>query len=591
MKSINKISIMIMLVILTTGFTSCNSYLDRTPLDKNSDATNWTSEASLETFAWSLYDNFSGYGKGWSRGQYLSSGLTDDYCSDGYVQPTQSIPSSSSTWNNSYTEIRRANTLLNRVDRIVGLADANADHWRGVARFFRAMKHFELVRVYGDIVWVDTEMDIDDAAALGKGRDPRVSVMKKVCEDLEFAGNNCRYTTDNTVNNMSAWALLARAALFEGAWQKYHAGNAENAKYFYNMAKTAADKIISGGKYTVHGDYIKNYISKSLAGNTEMILFKVYSHTAEGGKVTHAHAMQGWSNSSSKTWGLTKSAVESFANSNGLPVYMGQFSDATIEDVFKNRDARLALIIDPAVLCPVGYAYKEGINSSTGYWTDKLVDWNDYGTSTWLAPNNTTDAPVYGYSEVLLNYAEACAELEDMGAGAMSQTDLDRSVNELRVKHGKLPKLTYAGKGIVSVDGVMITNDPKNTAGISNMLWELRRERRSELMCDGFRHFDLMRWKQGSLIDFTKNPECYMGASLNAIDAFYQATKDEELYKDKKYSDIIDGNFWSADGKYLSAFNLLKNNRVFEEPKHYLEPIPSTQITLNPNLLPQNPGW
>lgn len=586
-----KIYGIITLVILTFGFTSCNNYLDRTPLDKNSDATNWTSEASLETYAWSLYENFSGYGNGWTRGQYLSTGLTDDYCSDGYVQPTQNIPSSSSTWNNGYTEIRRANILLNRVDRIPDLAEKNANHWRGVARFFRGMKHFELVRVFGDIVWIDSEIDIDDAAALSRKRDNRVEVMKKVCEDLEFAGNNCRFTTDNTVNDMSAWALLARAALFEGAWQKYQKGNTEDAKYFYDKAKMAADKIISGGKYTIHNDYLKNYISKSLVGNSEMILFKVYSHTAEGGKVTHAHAMQGWSNSSSKSWGLTKSAVESFANADGLPIYMGTFSDATIADVFKNRDARLSLIVDPEVLCPVGYAYKEGINSSTGYWTDKLVDWNDYGTSTWLAPNNTTDAPVYTYSEVLLNYAEACAELEDLGGGAMTQTDLDRSVNELRIKHGKLPKLTYAGKGIVSVNGITITADPKNKTGISNMLWELRRERRSELMCDGFRYFDLMRWKLGSLLDFTKNPECCLGASLDAIKAFYEATKDEELYKDKKYSDIIDGNFWSSDNKYLSAFNQAKNNRVFDETRHYLEPIPSTQITLNPNLLPQNPGW
>ncbi|MEG0517798.1 MAG: hypothetical protein RR555_02870 [Bacteroidales bacterium] len=88
--------------------------------------------------------------------------------------------------------------------------------------------------------------------------------MRKVCEELEFAGNNCKFTTDNTVNNMCAWALLSRAALFKGTWQKYHA----------------------------------TYISKSLVGNNEMILFKVYSHTAESGKVIHAHAMQGWPNSS-----------------------------------------------------------------------------------------------------------------------------------------------------------------------------------------------------------------------------------------------------------------------------------------------------
>lgn len=580
------ITILSVFILISTG---CSKYLDRTPLDENSDATNWTSEAALETYAWNLYENFAGYGSGWTRGQYLSNGLTDDYCPDGYTFPTNNVPSSSSSWSDPYEEIRKANLLLNRVDIVPNLSEEAANHWRGIARFFRGMEHFELVKTYGDVVWVDTEIDIDDTVSLNKARDPRVDVMKKVCEDLQFAAANCRYTTDNTVNNMCANALLARAALFEGAWQKYHANNTENAKYFYEIAKNAANAVINSGYYTIHNDYLSNYISKDLKGNTEMILFKAYSHTSEGAPVTLAHAMQGWSNSSSKSWGLTKSAVESFANADGLPIYMGTYSDATVEDVFTDRDARLSLICDPELLCPVGWAWKEGVNSSTGYYVDKLVDWNDYGTTTWLAPANTTDAPVYSYSEVLVNYAEACAELEDIGGASMSQADLDKSINIVRRQHGNLPALTYGGGGSVSVNGVAITKDPKNKYNVSNLLWEIRRERRSELMCDGFRYDDLRRWKLGSLIDFASNAECYEGASKEAIEAFIEATKGEELYKDKKAEEVWAGNFWSTDSKYMSAFDIVKNNRVFEE-KHYLEPIPSTERTLNPKLT-QNPGW
>ncbi len=569
----------------------CSDYLDRTPKDKNSDNTNWTSEGALETYAWKLYDNFPGYGKGWGRGQYLSEGMTDDYCADTYTQPTQSIPASSSKWTNGYKEIRRANVLLNRVGVVPNLPQEAANHWSGIARFFRAMKHFELVQTYGDVVWIDTEIDIDDAAALSKARSPRVEVMKKVCEDLQFAGENCRFTTDNTVNNMCAWALLSRAALFEASWQKYHAGSNENAIYFYEIAKRAAANVIASGKYNVHDNYLSNYISKSLVGNTEMILFKVYSFTGEGDRVTLAHSMQGWSSSSSKSWGLTKSAVESFAMDNGLPIHMGTYSDATLDDVVSNRDERLSMIIDPQVLCPVGMAYREGINSSTGYYTDKLVDWDDYGNSTWSAPNNTTDSPVFGYSEVLVNYAEACAELESLGAATMSQNDLDISVNLLRTRHGKIAPLTYAGKGAVSAGGTLITPDPKNTTGINTLLWELRRERRSELMCDGFRYNDLLRWKLGSLIDFNKNPECYMGARKSAMEAYYQQHKSDDLYKDKIFEDVIKDNFWDATGEYIAAYNLAQNIRVFDETRNYLEPIPSTQLNLNPNLKPQNPGW
>ncbi|MDD2962023.1 MAG: RagB/SusD family nutrient uptake outer membrane protein [Muribaculaceae bacterium] len=578
--------------ILTIAFaafalslSSCNDYLDKQPMDSSTDENNWVSEASLQTFSWKLYNNFSGYGTGWSRGQYLNEGMSDDYSADGYSQPTSNAPSTSGSWNNPYEEIRRANILLERVDIVPNLTDATANHWRGVARFFRAQQHFDLVKTYGDVVWVDKVIDVDDVAKLGSKRDSRVDVMKNVCTDLQFAADNCAATTDNTVNNMVAYALLSRVALYEGAWQRYHENNAENAKYFYTIAKNAASAIISSGKYTIHDNYQSNYLSKSLKGNSEMILYKVYQYTGEGAAATLAHSMQGWCNSSSKTWGLTKSAVEAFANADGLPIYMSTYSDATVEDVFKNRDTRLSKIIEPNVLCPVGMAYTEGVNSSTGYWTNKFVLASDYGTGTWLAPYNTTDAPLFSYSEVLENYAEACAEL-----GTITQNDLDISINIVRQKHGNLPAYTLAG-GALSVAGKTITHDPKNTFGVSDLLWELRRERRSELMCDGFRYDDLMRWKLGALLDFDKNPDGYLGASKAAIDAFYNAHKGETIYKGISYDDIIGGNFWNSNNTYLSAFNTAKNKRVFDETKNYLEPLPSTEITLNPNLKPNNPGW
>ncbi len=583
-----KITKFIALATIALSTASCNDYLDKVPLDDNSDATNWSSETALENFAWALYENFSGYGEGGTRGQYLNTGLSDNVCTDGFSQPTQNLPSTSSSWNNGYTQIRRANTLLARVDLVPDLEESAANHWKGVARFFRAMKHYQLVNAYGDVQWVDTELDIDDAEALSKARDPRLTVMKNVCEDLQFAADNCKYTTDNTVNSDVANALLARVALFEAAWQNYHESNTTEALAFYAIAKNAASAVISTGRYSIHTNYLSNYISKDLTGNTEMILFKVYCATAEGASVQFAHGTQGWSCSSSKSNSLSKSGIESFTFSNGLPIHMGSYDDSSLDKIVADRDSRLALIVDPEVLCPVGYSWKEGINSTTGYYTDKFVDWNDYGSTTWLSPYNTTDAPVYGYSELLMNYAEACAEIEALGGASMTQADLDKSVNETRVKHGNLPALTYVSKGAVSVNGTAVTKDPKNDTGVSVLLWEIRRERRNELMCDGFRYDDLKRWKLGRNLDFAKNPECYYGVSLDAIDAYYAATKDDTQYGGAIYNEIIEGNFWYNG--YMSSTNTASNVRVFDETKNYLEPIPTTQIALNPNLT-QNPGW
>ncbi len=89
----------------------------------------------------------------------------------------------------------------------------------------------------------DLLVDIDDTEALNQPRTDRVTVMKNVCADLEFAAANCRYTTDNTINNMCANALLSRVALFEAAWQKYHANNSAEAAYFYGVAKKAAVQL------------------------------------------------------------------------------------------------------------------------------------------------------------------------------------------------------------------------------------------------------------------------------------------------------------------------------------------------------------
>ena len=583
-------------LIVAFALASCESYLDRAPLDSNSDATNWSNESALEIYAWSLYGNLDGYGSGWSKGQYFNDAMSDDYVQTDYTQPTISVPAKNSVWSASYVEIRRANILLARVDRVPGLSQEAANHWKGVARFFRAQQHFDLVKTFGDCVWVESEANIDDNEFLHQQRTDRVTVMKNVCEDLKFAGENCRYTTTNTVNNMCAYALLSRVALYEAAWQKYHKNNTTDAKYFYKIAKDASDEVIKSGKYTIHKDYLSNYISKSLAGNTEMIMYEVYSNTGEGAKVSKGHSMQGWSSSSSKSWSLTKSAVENFTFADGTPIHMGTYDDSSIERVFENRDARLTLICDPNVLCPLGFAYKEGVNSTTGYYTDKFVDWNDYGTVTWSAPNNTTDGPVYTYSEVMLNYAEACAELEDLGDYTMTQNDLDKSVNIVRAKHGNLPALTRTGKGTVSVNGTAITADPKNTTGISNMLWELRRERRSELMCDGFRYRDLMRWKLGSLLDFSKNPDGYRGASIEAIKAFITAHYGEDLYKGEEgnldWSNVEGSNYF--DDKYMLGYNIGTAAdqvfRTFDENKHYLEPIPSGQLTLHPEL-GQNPNW
>ena len=583
----NRIFAFITGVLATAALSGCNDYLDKVPLDSNSDATNWKNEAAIQTYAWNHYGDLSSfsYGSGWTRGQYHGEALTDDYTPDSFSQFTQNVPSSSGSWNNPYAYIRKANIMLSRIDKVSDISEAAANHWRGVARVFRALWYFELVKTYGDVVWVDAEVtDLSNAETLSRARDSRVDVVTNLIADLEFAVNNCYAPAQagaNVINKYVAAALGSRIALYEAAWEKYHNTPGGKATEFYGKAKDFANAVISSGLYQINDQYKKNYTSQNLDGNTEMILFKRYAYTSTGGAISHAHATFGWSDSSTPTWGLTKSAVENYAGSDGLPIHMKAYDDKTVAGVFGGRDARLILTVHPFVVPVVGNAYIEGIVSTTGYWTWKFVPLDEYetriGNSTWNGPYNDTDGPIFAYPEVLLNYAEACAEL-----GSCTQADLDKSVNILREKHGQIPALIVSGT-TVSCGGTTITAAPNDPA--SNVLiQEVRRERRSELMGDGFRHADLMRWALGKNLDIAENPAGYVGASRDLI-LVYAAENSvtAATIDDKNYFVTIGGT------QYKSAYEPGVNSRTWND-KYYLEPIPSGQRTLDENL-GQNPGW
>ena len=572
--------------IVVFALCGCNDYLDRVPLDSNSDATNWSSESAIETYSWNLYGDLSGfsYGSGWTRGQYHGEYLTDDYSTESFSQFTVSIPNSSSSWNSPYDNIRKANILLSRIDQVPDLSGAAANHWRGVARFFRGLWHFQLLKTYGDIVWVDKEIDIASEEELTLPRTSRTEAADKIIEDLQFAVDNC-YAPGaagaNTVNSMVAAALLSRVALYEGSWEKYHSTSGGHSNQFFEKAKNAAQTVISSGLYSINEQYKENYTSNDLSDNTEMILFKRYAYIATGGTVTHAHAQFGWSDSSTPTWGLTKSAIENYATADGLPIHMVSYDDKTMDGVFEGRDARLTATVYPEKILVTEHAYIEGILSTTGYWTYKFVPLDEYEkrtkNSTWNGPYNDTDGPIFAYPEVLLNYAEACAEL-----GNCTQADLDKSINILRAKHGKIPALTVSGTS-VSVNGTDITKAPGDPAE-NVLIQEIRRERRSELMADGFRHDDLYRWALGKNLDIDQNPDGYLGAS-------------KEIIIESAAADNIDAatieakNYFVAIGKtyYKCPYEPGKNSRTWND-KYYLEPIPSNQLLLD-TAIQQNPGW
>jgi SusD family. len=554
MKLTKSFSYLLLLVIVGS---SCTKYLDKGTPDTFSDDDFWTGENNLRTYTWGFYNMFIGFGTGTTSDFYFST-FTDDQASSSFQNFDVSATATNSAWD--WSDIRKANILLERVDQ-VPIDDAAKNHWKGVARFFRAFDYFTKVKTFGDVPWIGHSLDIADVNIIYKPRDPRALVMDSIMGDLDFAIANLRDKTaePNAVNKDVALALKSRVGLYEGTYRIYHTElGLSDADKFLEASKSASEALMTGS-YTLGENYRDTYSSMDLGASSatkEIILYKKYVL----GSLTHS--VVGYTNSTSKMNGLTKSAVESYLMTDGLPISLSNLyqGDDNIQNVRANRDKRLLATID-TFLCYNGHLVG-GLTSTTGYRPSKFLQ----PASIQLAPNNETDAPIFWLAEILLNYAEATAELDRMGKLTMTQADLDKSINLLRARGGVAP-LEINGTQGTAIGGIAFT-DPNKDADVTSLIWEIRRERRVELMMDGFRNTDIMRWKKGEYLDSEKNPDIFLGAKITPIPE--QPTNNEG---------------------YILAYSA-STKRTFIDPKHYLKSIPTGQISLYPNgVLAQNPGW
>ncbi len=564
MKRINYIIGLIMLspVVLS----SCDGILDKGPLDKFTNGNFWTNASNVEGYANAFYNEFTGYGNGNSYGLFYFKTLSDDQAGNAFADWTQlDNLTENSTWRDSYIEIRRANIMLENTPKIEG-TEAVKNHWMGVARLMRAYQYYKLVRMFGDVPYTANSLDINDEGVLYGPRTNRDEVMDKVLEDLEFAVANINDVTSKiTWSRSMANALKADICLYEGTFRKYRsaadgqpAPDATGAQKFLTACKEACAAVM-GKSYELNSSYQGNYNSTDLSTNKEMIFYKAYKQG------TLVHSLISYTCSSTQMNGMTRDAFEAYLFTDGKPLRLTGLDTnlvpplvngkLSLTDMLALRDKRLAATIDPVLL------YNSNPNmrfdgdmaqtSSTGYGVCKY----DNGTIPRAYRNQTnsnyTNAPVFWLSVIYLNYAEACAEL-----GTITQDDLDKTINLLKARAG-LPNLSLT----------VGYTDPANNHGVSDLIWEIRRERRCELMFDNwFRYWDLIRWHQLDKLDSTKYPNILLGGNV----------QNDPNYEGDQVDNWIDG----SKGK----------TRTYDK-RYYLYPVPSGQIDLNKQLLPNNPGW
>ena len=548
-------------------FTSCD-LLNNDPYDSFTKGNFFSSETNVEMYTNYFYSEWKGYGNNGTYGTFYFPTLNDNQAVTG-ITPWDftTISAEDATWDASYAEIRRANILLENLDG-VPMSDASMAYYQSLGRLYRAWQHFCVVRKFGDCYWVDHSLSTEDKDILYGPRQNRNDVMDKMLEDLNYAVENMgeKNASSRTAYNVYvAQAIKAQICLFEGTYAKYHKDNKARSDKYLAEAKKATEAIINSGEFALTPGaegYRANYNSLELAGNTEMIMYKNYVQDIL------RHATQDYCCGSTPTNGMSKAAFNAYLMKDGsLPTgedkgVLGTegYDDGkpVIYHLLEARDPRLAQQID-GYLCYVGNnrARYEGVPGqigaaentvTTGYGILKFDEPETPSGLRQSTTGNVTDCPLFWLAEILLTHAEACAELGETAAATTS-------INKLRARAG-MPDLKLQG-------------DPANNMGVSDLIWEVRRERRVELMFDNNdRYWSLIRWHQLDKLDTEKYPDQTKGAWIDASwPGADQVKRDAEGYID-------------LNDTYV---------RKFEE-KHYLAPIPSSQSVLNP-AIGQNPGW
>ena len=580
------------------ALTSCDSFLNCEPENSFSSEGFLESESDLR-----LYTN--GFLQSFLPGEETIAWGGDQYA-DFCATRSSTTFLIGDTWDDTqqggwgtgdWGDLRQINYFLDNLPNAKGkVTDAIYLHNEGVGRFWRAYFYYGMVRTFGDVPWYETTLDVDNRDELYKPRDKREVVMDKILEDLDFACTNC--SMDKTLTESStlitkwvALALKSRICLFEGTYRKYHAelGLQNSAEKFLRASITASEELMTKGPYKllntgeVETQYRSLFTSEEL-NTTEVIWGIAFKKDLR----MHSITWKLFSASFGANWSLVRPFVNMYLMRDG-----NRFTDrtdyATMQymDEFQNRDCRLMqTVISPSYQRKISGTVKPDAPNfsmtSTGY---QLIKWAiDDDVHVGKATSNNS-IPIFRYAEVLLNYAEAKAEL-----GECDETVWNATVKPLRERAG------VEGK-------IPATYDPYVAAYFKNQTtdkWvlEVRRERGVELAFEGVRYDDIMRWKQGDLIENVWQG-IYIPQKGEAYDLNGDGVKDVAVVdKEPPAGEKIKGVQYVVIGKtnrlsegdhgYIEfGFN---QGRKWDDKK-YLRPIPLTATQINPALLPQNPGW
>lgn len=611
--SVMKKYIKLCMLLGSLSFFSCEDFLQKYPLDFGDQNVFLKTTPDLKYYANSFYPLFPSNKAYMNGGPYRddenSDNQTSFWSNSNFYQGVKEIPTLGDKCAWKFTTIRDCNFFLNLVlqrmsnQELIG-TESELNHYIGEVYFFRAYDYYRLLTNYGDVPILEKELADDfNLLKISSRRAPRNEVARFIIRDLERADSLMFEKAPETgrLSKDCARLMLARVALYEATWEKYHAGTCfvpgnnkwvgakmypdfafragsaeKEIEFFLNKAIEYSELVADARP--LFKNYKSMFTSVEIDAISEVLLAKSYVAGINGHGVNKALSLAG------KT-GYTRSLVESFLMKDGLPIYASGLyqTDVTAEKVLIDRDNRLVESLNPTGLPRVWS--REAEYTPTGYQVSKWLssDPAQSGSET----GGFTANPIFRAAEAYCIYLEAYYERH---RSLDSKCDLYWKALRTRAKVD-----TDYQKTINYTDLSRERDLAAKTKGIDATLYNIRRERRCEFIAEGMRLNDLKRWRAlDNMVNYNM-----MGMNL--------WTEMSERYLlsglDLKPNIVSQYDAGDPESVYIHVFKVSESDKAYNGynfPKqHYLEPIPLSEILLtaddsndleNSNIY-QNPGW
>lgn len=473
-------------------------------------------------------------------------------------------------WLNTYKAISRANLVINSVDRAAGaLTQEQRNRYLAEARYHRASQYSRLLSHFGNIVYTDEPLDIEQALKLKQS--PPQEVLKKIYDDFDFAATHLKesYAASELkrATKGAALAMKTRVALHMGDWA---------------TARSAAKACIDLGLYRLHTDFGDLFLTKTK--NSAETIFSlprsIALNVTLGGRQDYVPRLAGGWGAIYPSWEL----FSSFLCTDGLPIDESPLFNP--KQPFKNRDPRCTATIVEFSTPHMGFIYQPHPDSLR-VWnlsTNTLVTNNDTRSNAQFASFNgllwnkgvdmdwrqnnwqiEQEKIIIRYADVLLMYAEAKIELNDI-----DQSVLD-AINQVRARsYQAAPAGTSAYPAVTTTDQAALRRI-------------VRTERRMEFALEGIRYMDIIRWR---LAEKVLNRPIYGMLDPNEL---REKVVKPGLWFFPRTPQIDEEGVVDFSPIYREGLIKQIVERKFDASRQYLWPIPTPEVLTSG--LTQNPNY